>query len=280
MRYIDNSSLEDALPECWAERSKAALDELRDAANRGERMSILRKWSHVWRDLKAALASLSQHKCWYCETSQVRSDGAVDHFRPKGNVLEAPSHGGYWWIAFDHTNYRFACTFCNSRRLGQDTEGGKADHFPLVDEDTRATGEENDMDDEDPVLLDPTDPADPGLLWFEPDGRAVPKHDKETSELYHLRADTSIRLYHLNEMGTRARRRDRHKDLLAAIRVAARHLNKSGFEDRESIKDVRHSFGRIRSMVKPGADYSAAAMATLLAYRHEYPWLDEIIGTM
>lgn len=279
MRYIDNSLLEDSLPQEWMDRAEAALGELRCAAGVEERTSIMRQRSNVWRELKDTLASLSREKCWYCETPRLRSDDAVDHFRPKGNVAEAPSHEGYWWLAFDHRNYRLACTFCNSRRHGVDTAGGKADHFPLVDENARALCEGHNLEGEQPILLDPTDPADPGLLWFEPDGRAVPKYDEIENRWYHVRADTSIGLYHLNESKTRTRRRDNHRDLLQIIREAANHLSTSQKGRVESMKSVSLAFGRIRDMVKPSAEYSAAAKATLLAYRHEYPWIDQILST-
>ena len=280
MRYIDNSSLDDSVPQEWVAQSEAALDELRQAANRDERAAVLAQKASVWRELKDALASLSGDKCWYCETPKLRSDGAVDHFRPKGRVFEAPSHEGYWWMAFDYGNFRFACTYCNSRRLGADTEGGKADHFPLLKEGMRALSEESAVKDEYPVLLDPTAPADPGLLWFEPDGRVVPKYAEADGGWRHFRADQSISLYHLNEGGTKTRRRDKHKTLLKAIEAAARHLGRFTCGELESMEDLNEAFDRIREMVKPSADYSSAAKATVLAYRHEHPWLDEILGTM
>ena len=279
MRFIDNSSLEDDLSQDWLDRSEAALEDLRRAARRHERVAILARSSNTWRELKDDLSKLSQGKCWYCETPRLRSDDAVDHFRPKGRVAELASHEGYWWLAFDYRNFRLACTFCNSRRTGPDTVGGKADHFPLRDESARAMCERHDLGNEEPLLLDPTDPADPGLLWFEPDGRAVPRYSEVEDAWCCLRAETSIRLYHLNEGKTKTRRRDNHRHLLQTIREAASHLSISREGRAESIKSVRRAFGRIRDMVKPSAEYSAAAKATLLAYRHEYPWLEQILGT-
>ena len=74
--------------------------------------------SDVWRDCKASLKQASFDKCYYCEMKDIRSDGAVDHYRPKSK---------YKWAAFHFDNFRFACTYCNSRRKDQKTGeiGGK-----------------------------------------------------------------------------------------------------------------------------------------------------------
>ena len=40
--------------------------------------------------MSAALAQLSNSKCWYSESQNPTSDKNVDHFRPKGSVVEDP----------------------------------------------------------------------------------------------------------------------------------------------------------------------------------------------
>ena len=101
---------------------------------------------------------LSDDKCWYCESKQIRLDRHVDHYRPKNSVAECADHPGYWWLAFRSYNYRYSCTYCNSRRVDQRSgqAGGKADHFPLRDESRRAFSPDDPIDDEQPTLLDPT----------------------------------------------------------------------------------------------------------------------------
>ena len=56
--------------------------------------------SSVWRDCKATLKAASSNKCYYCEIKECRSDGDVDHYRPKSK---------YKWAAFRFDNFRFAC---------------------------------------------------------------------------------------------------------------------------------------------------------------------------
>ena len=82
-------------------------------------------FSEVWRSAKERLKEVSRGKCWYCEARQMRSDNAVDHFRPKSL---------YPWLAFKLHNFRYACTFCNSIRTNPETgeSEGKGDHFPLL----------------------------------------------------------------------------------------------------------------------------------------------------
>lgn len=114
MRYINLDQLE--LPDSWQVRADAAI---------ADEPGKIKDHSDVWRDLKRPLMKLSHDKCYYCEIVQERSDGAVDHFRPKSK---------YPWSAFSPSNYRFACTFCNSVRSDKESEktGGKEKIFPSM----------------------------------------------------------------------------------------------------------------------------------------------------
>ena len=110
--------------------------------------------SGIWRELKDRLGELLHDKCWFCETQIDRSDNAVDHFRPKKAVSgTANPHAGYRWLAFALENFRYSCTYCNSRRVDQigGTAGGKANLFPLVNE-TKRVYTEGLVKDEAPAL--------------------------------------------------------------------------------------------------------------------------------
>lgn len=133
MRYVDRLKL--VKPTGWSQRAHTATQAVANGEDPNDH-------SQVWRDLKDGLAALLHDKCWYCETPMDRSDNAVDHFRPKNRVADAANpHAGYRWLAFDESNFRYACTYCNSRRIDQEggTAGGKADRFPLVNEAQRGT---------------------------------------------------------------------------------------------------------------------------------------------
>jgi hypothetical protein len=63
--------------------------------------------------------------CAYCGRHLPGNDrGDVEHYRPKAKVLEAPNHGGYWWLAYNLANYLLSCRVCNGRR--------KRNRFPLA----------------------------------------------------------------------------------------------------------------------------------------------------
>ena len=139
MRHINISEF--TPPNNWlkkAEKIKAKLNTLPDIE---AKKKYIDQCAHVWAALKQDLLVLSNGKCWYCEAKEDRSDYHVDHFRPKKRVmlLDGTACDGYWWLAFDWTNYRIACSYCNSPHTGEDgIARGKSDSFPLRDERFRA----------------------------------------------------------------------------------------------------------------------------------------------
>ena len=106
-------------------------------------------------------------------------------------------HSGYWWLAFQWRNYRFACTFCNSARASEGSKGGKQGHFPLLDPKTRAWTETDDYLKEKPELIDPCNPDDPNLLFFDEQGRTVANPATATGDA-RRRVGPHVRIYHLD----------------------------------------------------------------------------------
>jgi hypothetical protein len=109
----------------------------------------------IWTNIKAFLFLLSNGKCGYCE-SNVRpaSKGDVEHYRPKGAVSGEPAHPGYYWLAYEITNYIPTCSDCNSGK-------GKRNQFPIIDPKKRVSTWQADLATESPLLLHPfrSDPA-------------------------------------------------------------------------------------------------------------------------
>ncbi|MBT2507023.1 HNH endonuclease [Streptomyces sp. ISL-98] len=128
----------------------------------------------------------------------------MDHYRPKSAIIGVDGPG-YWWLAYVPSNYRLACGFCNSGGAqinGQSGRRTKSNHFPLLDESTRATGELSDYAKEQRVLLDPADGRDARLIGFDMEGYArrrsgVPRSAAEVSRFL-CRADETIRILDLN----------------------------------------------------------------------------------
>lgn len=301
MRFVDIALLQ--FPAGWQGRADQALGDLRDeiaqadAAARaaGEDAVAARKAAiaaglnrpvrqQIWGDLKPNLSALSKEKCWYSECLNPTSDKNVDHFRPKGRVEEDPAHEGYWWLAFVPRNFRYASQWCNQRRVdaAHGTSGGKSDHFPLLANGVRARREGDDLQLEDPELLDPIDPDDWKLLTFLPDGYPTPAKPEGTAE--HLRAVKSIEIYHL------------HCKPLVNGRQAVAGTIKRIVEDLERLRpriddlQIRATYKSrhidLLRAIHPDSEYSAAARAYARAevykleggHQVKRDWLEEILN--
>lgn len=181
-----------------AERAQAELE----ALPAGERAAFIEKKSHVWRGFARYLAKMSYGKCWYSESDCVQSFKDVDHYRPKKQAKRGAnsSDEGYPWLAFSWGNFRLAAQRSNQLNRDDETDEtvGKGAWFPLMDGRQRATWEDRCIDDERPVLLDPTAQDDVALIDVNPDdGRAVIGQTC-VGDAKRLRAVRSIELYGLN----------------------------------------------------------------------------------
>lgn len=268
MQYIDRNKIEEKVDAEWA--AKAAKAHGKAAALAGANRSKYIRRASIWRELTEGLAGISHNKCWYCECDDIRSDRPVDHYRPANAVKECNGHPGYWWLAYDPLNYRYCCTFCNSRRIDEEggTAGGKAHHFPLVDEGNRANNETDDIGEEVPILLDPTDPLDPKLLWFTTEGLAEPRYSDDENEIANKRADKSIELYHLNHKGITQER----KKMAIRVRTLVKRGEKSK-GDSEQLKDIMRD---LCQLIDKEAPFSASAKSYLKNYK-AHPWVEIIL---
>lgn len=265
MRYIDHDELE--LPEGWLERAAQAADLVAAGADPNDH-------ADVWRELKDFLAALfPEKKCWYCESPVDRSDNAVDHFRPKGRVSDAASpHSGYRWLAFSQRNFRYACTFCNSRRkdLANGTAGGKADRFPLVVEGNRLYGP-GPLNQEAPTLLDPCELHDWELLGCrQENGKPCPT---STSQAERLRAEESIGIYHLDYEPTCKQRHAAAVRLISDVEQAKRLFGQPGMDDEFTsvARKIKRAIGR-------KAPYSGEMIFLLRGQRHaDHPWIQKLL---
>jgi len=268
LRYINLSRLR--LPTGWTLRAQEAAQ----AVVEGEDPN---KYGKIWRELKNELADLSIDKCWYCETPVDRSDNAVDHFRPKNRVGDAEAfHAGYRWLAFDHNNYRYACTFCNSKRIDVEggTSGGKADRFPLVDEAMRVYSADGNLNQERPLLLDPCLRSDCRLLGCQQENG----HPCATSvdPMERSRAEISIEIYHLDLERTCKNRHRIAVQLMSSIEDGKRLYPQ--IEDPEKAADFEKATQRIFDIICADAPYSGEMRFLLRAQRNsEHPWIQNLL---
>lgn len=205
MRSINIENLEALLPNGWLERAASLRLELEDKTPE-ERTAIF-KHHPIWQDLLVPLKRLSNNKCWYSEAQEVMSDMDVDHFRPKNEAIGFDGNGekvlreGYWWLAYDWRNYRLSSIYSNRLRKDKHTEEdisyGKGAFFPLRQGCIPATCQDE-LDEEVFYLLDPINPSDSNLLFFNDEGKAMPSILEEDEPWNFQRAKVTIDIYHLN----------------------------------------------------------------------------------
>lgn len=149
----------------WVSESNAALLEVFASTSKP------RIKSELYKRMRDVFLTVSSKKCAYCEAmlTDVVRKGDVEHYRPKGRVRDErgnivrtanaagvdEDHPGYYWLAYDWRNLLPACPACNRRACdtpsGQQT--GKGEIFPTLDG-WWATKPE-DIDKEQPALLNP-----------------------------------------------------------------------------------------------------------------------------
>lgn len=268
MRYIDSSNI--SLPDGWLDRAEAALAavELGDEPDHH---------APVWKELKAELAGLFNDKCWFCELPVPRSDNAIDHFRPKGRVSDAAqAHAGYRWLAFAPSNFRYSCTFCNSKRRGVGTEGGKADRFPLVDESKRVYVKGS-VADERPALLDPCELGDWRLLGCKRENGKPCASSSNPDE--RSRAEVSISIYHLHHEPTCNLRHRIAVKLLNDVAEAKRLFTESQ-TDASKERDFKAVAKRIVGLISFKSEFSGDMRFLLGGEREEnHTWIQELLET-
>ena len=107
-------------------------------------------FSSYWlkEDVRKPLWRIHRGKCCYCERKrEIKRESDIEHYRPKSKVTEEIAHQGYWWLAYEWTNYLNSCKQCN--------ETYKGNFFPLLNGSPRAFGPDQDTAIERPVLINP-----------------------------------------------------------------------------------------------------------------------------
>jgi hypothetical protein len=267
----------------WLDDASAATKGVK-SKNPASRAKYIRSKGQVWRRAKFWLEPLAGAKCWYCESPIGRFDNPVDHFRPKGAVKERADHPGYWWLAFEWSNYRYACGWCNSFRRSHrgPTSGGKHDHFPIKDEATRASKETDAIADEFPLLLDPIRPGDAEHLWLDLSGKPVasPMCGKNRDSLPHVRVDITIRLLHLDEEFLTERRKQLRRHVTELVEMTQLAIDRyADYGDPAAAEQVRLGTSQVRRLASPRSELSAVVRCALAELAGEFPFAGSIAPT-
>lgn len=243
-----------------------AVDELDAISDPEARKQYIKDHSSAWTAVRGQLSAMSDGKCWYSEAKEAVSRYQIDHFRPHGRSKQAAKTyaDGYCWLAFDIENFRLAGMLCNTVNQEYSEESvGKGDWFPLVDPAARATLATRNIKAETPILLDPTDPEDPGRLWFQDDGSVVA--DPDLDEDVRLNVETAIRCLGLRQSMLNGRRR-------SVLRRCRRTIERYKKVDRTA-KGVRtptesavleEARSELLAMSAPAAEFAAAVRCLLV----------------
>ncbi|RXJ71343.1 hypothetical protein CS022_21175 [Veronia nyctiphanis] len=138
-------------------------------------MSLEKKYEYIesksscWQSKKLMkwLLGLSHNKCWYSEAKFAGDSAELEHWRPKkrtNDLQRNKIHDGYYWLAFNLTNYRIT-----KGRLNR----VKGNYFPLVNEQFRSQNDSMPHTAEKPLFLDPISPMDYQCLSFNELGEAI-----------------------------------------------------------------------------------------------------------
>jgi len=166
-----------------------------------ERAAYIKKKSNIWSAFSKYLSAMSYGKCWYSESPEVHSFFDVDHYRPKLETRRSDTEtdDGYEWLAFSWDNFRLSAQRSNRLSTNEDTDEteGKSSWFPLLEGSPKACWDNRCVNDERPVLLDPTKKEDVRLITVKADGSMGPSRFCVGTRNI-IRVSTSIILYGLD----------------------------------------------------------------------------------
>jgi len=282
MRHVPYDPRVIQYPLDWQAQADAVLKCV-EATPPEQRSDQVNKHRDLWVCLKPQLAKVMHGKCWYTEAPQAGTDTDVDHFRPKNAVkgVRKPGtnedHPGYWWRAFDPANYRYSCIVANRRRRDLETGhvGGKADEFPIWHESQRAWCPTDDCRNEQPLLIDPCEPAEVALITFAENGEARERYSESEKPRLHKKAKLSIELYHLNHtdfVKARTSIRDRLRQFIDDARWYYQKLDDA---DAKTEHAYARAIQQLREACSERAPFSSFAIAILQPYR-----LDESLAAV
>jgi len=166
-------------------------------------------FSHT--SVREQLLDDQNEKCCFCEKGREHVH-EVEHFRPKKAVRQRKrdplEYPGYYWLAYEWSNLLMACRFCNGR---------KGTLFPLCDPNARAQSHTDELEAEEPLLVQPDkeDPAD--HIAFR-EHVAIPLTD---------RGERTIDVCGLNRDQLRSDRREAFEMISQLLRLAALGLPES-----------------------------------------------------
>lgn len=234
----------------------------------------------TWKPIKEEMETFSTRKCWYTESKNAGFPYEVEHFRPKGKIVDNAGNviHWYWFLAFNPTNYRLSGQFPNRLNINPETglTGGKGDHFPLLASSITTTSIHatsiNEVRTELPVLLDPCVESDTKLLAFSVEGKPVVAPHAANCPIAKKRVEESNLLLNLDFPTFNEERAGLYAKVLKLVRRGDRHFANQA----DALEDVKED---LEEMMQADQAYSKAAESYIRVFR-DRDWIDELIQNL
>jgi len=231
--------------------------------------------------VKDEIKLLFREKCAFCECKVTTgSRGDVEHFRPKGMVVEKqPQAPGYYWLAAKWENLLLSCNNCNSRGT-QTIEGakkvtGKGNHFPLKTPGKHVKGPRGNVSKEEKyrLLVNPcVDKPETLFIFDEFEAYILPKHK---IGFKNGKAEKSIEIYGLQRSQLVVDRKIvllNCFDQIDRVNRAIRAFNRarSNAEKNQHKRDMETEIEKFKVLCKPESPFSAIAKQIYNRYFAQY----------
>jgi uncharacterized protein (TIGR02646 family) len=250
MIYIDRTGY---TPDAaWIASADDLTQQLLDAADANARNQIIDDNQALWGQLKDFLLDISQNKCWYSEARDAYAHYHVDHFRPKKEALgiDKVDYGGYWWLAFQWTNYRVCGGAGNVRK------GAK-----FAVRANKANQHTDPIDDEIIYFLDPCDEEDVLKITFNEHGEMSPI--MATGWDYE-RASYTIESLNLNFKLLKEKRKETWTKCFTLIKETQNLMAQNDIAPSAARRgQIKEKLKQLKELVKTTSEFSATAKACL-----------------
>ena len=226
-----------------------ASKKLREDYDSGQREFEFESSIYAAKSVKNALIKAQNKKCCFCESRVTHiAYGDVEHFRPKGGFRqqrgEPLTKPGYFWLAYGWSNLFFSCSLCNQRY--------KENVFPLADQAKRARSHHDDVAEEAPLLIHPSDDDPRELIGFREEiVYAIDGNDRGRTTITELGLDRDG----LNE--ARRERLEAATRSLRTVNTLTRVLERDGHLPHDLEQILEQHQDAIAEYLAPSAEYSS-----------------------
>jgi len=211
-------------------------------------------YAHI--SVKKALFNMQHGKCCFCEckTKAVGflASGDVEHFRPKAGYQQTTadilSESGYYWLTYQWDNLLLSCEECN--RLF------KKNLFPLLDNTRRTKNHLNNINDETPLFINPTQENPEQYIGF---NEYVPYAIDDN-----IYGKTTLNLLGLKRSNLENERKAVFEQLKTQLTIIKKAAKNPDNQDWQELANEAKQL--IQEMALPQAKYSAMIKANLKHY--------------